>query len=82
MTVWFLFIAGFCLAGFVVGVGATSKRGAPFWLGIVAGALAALPGLALGLFGFALVRLGKRRSKADVDQIVEHVKSTLAGNVV
>ncbi len=82
MTAWFCFIAVFCLMGVVIGVGASSKRGAPFWLGIIAGALGALPGLALGLLGFVFVRLGERLSKADVDQIVEHVKSTLADNVV
>jgi len=78
MTVWFCFIAAFCLIAVVAVADATWKRGGSSWLGIVAGTLAALPGVALGLLAFAGVRLGKRLSKADADQIVEHVKSAFA----
>jgi phosphotransferase system glucose/maltose/N-acetylglucosamine-specific IIC component len=82
MTAWFCFVAVFCLMAVVVGASASSKRDAPFFAGIVAAALVVLAGLALGLVGFAGVRLGKRLSKTDIDQIVEHVKSTFAENVV
>jgi len=36
----------------------------------------------LGLLGFADVRLGKRLSRADADQIIEHVKSACGEYVV
>jgi hypothetical protein len=82
MTAWFCFIAVFCLMAVVAGASASSKRGAPFLAGIVAAALFVLSGLALGLLGFAGVRLEKRLSRTDIDHIVEHVKSTFAENVV
>ena len=82
MTAWFCFVAAFCLIAVVAVADATWKRGGPSWLAIVAGALAALPGVALGLLGFAAVRFGRRLSKADAEHIVEHVKSAFAENVV
>jgi hypothetical protein len=82
MTTWFCFIAAFCLIAVMAVADASWKGGRSFWLTIVAGALAALPGVALGLLGFAGVRLGKRLSKADAGQIVEHVRSAFAENVV
>jgi hypothetical protein len=82
MTVWFCFIVVSCLIGVVVVVEASLERAAPFWLAVLAGTLGATPGLALGLLGLTFVRFGKRLSKADVDEIVEHVRSTVANNVV
>ena len=82
MTAWFFFITAFCLIAVVAVADANPKRGRPLWLGIVAGALSALPGVALGLLGFAGVRLGKRLSRADTDQIIEHVKSAFGEYVV
>ena len=82
MTVWFCFIVAFCLIGVVVAVEASLERAAPFWLAVVAGTLGVTPGLALGLLGLTFVRFGRRLSKADIDEIVEHVKSTAAKNVV
>src|SRR5207247_2099174 len=69
MTVWFCFIVAYCVTAIVVAAGATSKRGTPFWLGVVVGVISTLPGFALGLLGFAFMRLGKRLSKGDVEQI-------------
>jgi hypothetical protein len=82
MAVWFCFIAAFCLIAVVGVAGATWKRGGAPWLGMVAGAFAALPGLALGLLGFAGMRVARQLSKADVEQIVEHVKSAFVDKVV
>jgi len=44
--------------------------------------MAASPGLALGLLGFAALRFGKRSSEADISQIVDHVESSFAKNAV
>jgi hypothetical protein len=82
MTVWFCFIGAFCVTAIVVGAGATSKRGAPFWLGVVVGVISTLPGFAFGLLGFAFMRLGKRLSKGDVEQIIDHMKSSVSKNAV
>ena len=82
MTVWFGFIAVYCVASLAIGVRASSDRGAPFWLGIIVGMVFALGAIALGLLGFAFVRCSKRASKADIQQIVEHVKSSSADGAV
>jgi len=71
----------FCIVGVVVGAGATVHRGTPSWIAVIAGALSALPGVALGLLGLAFMRMEKRLSTSDVGQIVEHVKSACGENV-
>jgi hypothetical protein len=82
MTLWFCFVAAVCVTA-VVAVGTeSSKRGAPLWLAIVVGTMAASPGLSLGLLGFAALRFGKRSSEADISQIVDHVESSFAKNAV
>lgn len=82
MTAWFCLIPLFCIVFVVVAVDEGAKRGRSAWLGIVIAALFVSVGLALGLLGFVLLRIGKRMSKADIDQIVEHVKSAFADDVV
>ena len=80
MTVWFGFSAVFCVMSLVIGASAALDRGAPAWLGVIAGAPFALGGIALGLLGFGFVRCSKRLSKADVEHITQHVKSTFTEN--
>ena len=82
MTLWFCFVAAVCLTAVVAAGTESSKRGAPLWLAIVVGTMAASPGLALGLLGFAALRFGKRSSEADISQIVDHVESSFAKNAV
>jgi len=77
-TLWFCFVAAFCVATVVVGGTESSKRGAPLWLAIVVGMISTFPGLALGLLGFAALRFGKRSAEADIAQIVDHVESSFA----
>jgi len=82
MTLWFCFVAAFCVTAVASVAGESSKRGAPLWLAIVVGMIFAFPGLALGLLGFASLRFMKRLSEADIAQIVDHVESSFAKDAV
>src|SRR5436309_6693872 len=57
VTAWLCLIGVFCIVGVVVGAGATVHRGTPSWIAVIAGALSALPGVALGLLGLAFMRM-------------------------
>src|SRR3989475_6684859 len=77
MTVWFCFIAAFCLIAVVAVADATWKRGGASWLGVVAGTLGALPGVALGLLAFSGVRRRKGPFQTDPAPKVAHRRCAL-----
>src|SRR2546427_8867965 len=65
MTVWFCFIAAFCLIAVVAVADATWKRGGASWLGGFARAVGGLSGGAFGLLSFFRGRARKRTSQND-----------------
>jgi len=81
-TVWFCLIAVLCMASIVIGAGASSGKGLPVWAGIAVGGTIALGAVALALLTFVLLRFEKRLSKADVNQIIDHVKSSFTNDAV
>jgi hypothetical protein len=77
MTLWFGFVAVFCLGSLVLGPSEAVRGGASAWAGLLAGLSMCIAGAIFGLLGLGFVWFAKRLARNDPERIARHVRECL-----